>query len=265
MKKVLPIVAWALVILTVTVLTGFINKSIGEEKCAEITIDVTDGELYGFITEGDVIELLNKEFKTPISQKVKDINTNDIEKRLNEHQAVKNAEVYITIDRKLIIRLWQRRPILRVFHSRGSFYIDEYGNIMPVMSKFTAHVPVASGAIEIPVSDLMAFQSHKEFNKNMDTSLYNDLFELARFIDSRPLWSAQIEQVYVDKDSEFELVPRVGNHTIVIGEVDDLENKFEKLLLFYQKGLSKTGWNEYRSINLKFDNQVVCTKRYIDG
>ena len=61
---------------------------------------------------------------------------------------------------------------------------------------------------------------------------------------------------------DFELVPKVGNHKIVFGGIDNLESKFEKLMIFYKKGLSKTGWNEYSEINLKFKNQVVCTKMY---
>ena len=265
MKKVLYIAGWTSLVLAAIVMSGFIDYRMSEEKCAEIMIDITDEKSYGFITEGDIFELLNREFNTPISQKIKDIKTYDIEKRLREHEAVKNAEVYVTIDRKLIIKLWQRKPILRVFSKQGSFYIDEFGEIMPVMRKFTAHVPVATGNIDIPMKEIRNLQRGQAIEKNIDTSLYQDLFELARFIDSNPLWRAQIEQVYVDKESEIELIPRVGNHTIVLGEVHDLEEKFEKLLLFYQKGLTKTGWNEYKKINLKFKNQVVCTKRYING
>jgi cell division protein FtsQ len=262
MKNFLQISLWVGILILVTVLTGFINHSIKEGKCTSIVIDITDQERYGFISEGDITDLLNSDFNTPISQKTRDISTFEIEKRLVSHQAVQKAEVYLSIDGKLNIKIWQRKPILRVFNKKGSFYIDEYGKIMPVTRKFTAHVPVASGHIDIPSREIQQFQLAKSAKTDLDTSLYNDLFELANFIDSNPLWSAQIEQLYVNKDSEFELIPRVGNHTIVIGEVHDLEKKFKKLQLFYRKGLSKTGWNEYKEINLKFKNQVVCTKRY---
>ena len=66
---------------------------------------------------------------------------------------------------------------------------------------------------------------------------------------------AQIEQIAVNKLLEFELVPKVGNHKIVFGGIENLEGKFEKLMIFYKKGLSKTGWNEYSEINLKYKNQ----------
>ena len=60
---------------------------------------------------------------------------------------------------------------------------------------------------------------------------------------------------------DIELIPRVGNHTIVFGDANQIESKFEKLIVFYNKGLSNTGWNEYSVINLKYEGQVVCTKR----
>ena len=70
-----------------------------------------------------------------------------------------------------------------------------------------------------------------------------------------------IVQIYVDEKNNVELIPRVGNHNIILGDASDLENKLEKLMIFYKKGLSKTGWNEYSTINLKYKNQIVCTKR----
>jgi len=86
---------------------------------------------------------------------------------------------------------------------------------------------------------------------------------LAKFVDQSEFWKAQLVQIYVNEDNEIELIPRVGSHRILIGDVENLEEKFNKLMLFYEKGLSKTGWNEYSIINLKFKDQVVCTKRYI--
>ena len=53
----------------------------------------------------------------------------------------------------------------------------------------------------------------------------------------------------------------MGSHKIILGSAHDLEKKFEKLKVFYRKGLEKVGWDRYQTINLKFENQVVCTKR----
>jgi len=70
-----------------------------------------------------------------------------------------------------------------------------------------------------------------------------------------------IEQLYINKKSEFELIPKIGNHTILFGDIKEMKDKFEKLIAFYKQGISKSGWNKYKTINLKFKNQVVCTKK----
>ena len=257
-KKYLRISFWLGLFLCTIVLTGFINHNLSNEKCKEVIINIEDENHLEFINEGDILDLLNKEFHTPISQKIGEINTFEIEKRLNNHQAVEDAQVYISIDRSLWINIKQRCPVVRVFSGKYSFYIDDNGEIMPTSPKYTSRVPIASGHIGLNPNQIVGLEkSSEEIPK-----LYDDLLKLSLFIQKDPLWKAQIEQLYVNKDSEFELIPRVGNHTIVLGEVNDLERKFEKLKLFYSLGLSKTGWNEYKTINLKFKNQVVCTKRY---
>ena len=174
------------------------------------------------------------------------------------------SQVYISIDGRLIIKLRQRKPILRVFAGKTSFYIDHKGRVMPVSKKYTAHVPIANGSLKLDYASLLIQTNTdpSEMDSTLIPQIYFDLFNFANYLDSDPFWKAQIEQLYVDKDSEFELIPRVGNHTIVFGDVYNLESKFEKLKIFYLEGLSKTGWNEYKTINLKFNDQVVCTKRY---
>ena len=264
MKKFLRIAAWVLLIAGIFILTGFINHKMEDEKCREVIVTIEDLNRFGFISEGDIIDILNREFSTPISQKIKDIDTDAIEKRLNRHMAVEEADVYISVDRKLNIRLTQRKPILRVFTDSSSFYIDHNGRSMPLSNKYTALVPVANGDIDLIYDSLInqTNRSQQTMDSTVIPSLYFDLYELSQFLDRHEFWKAQIEQVYVNKQSEFELIPRVGNHSIVLGGVDGLERKFQKLMWFYEKGLSKTGWNEYKSINLKFKDQVVCTKRY---
>jgi cell division protein FtsQ len=57
-----------------------------------------------------------------------------------------------------------------------------------------------------------------------------------------------------------ELTPTVGNHQIILGKIADYRENLNKLQLFYEKGLAEVGWNRYSVINLKYKNQVVCTK-----
>jgi len=75
------------------------------------------------------------------------------------------------------------------------------------------------------------------------------------------LLKIQIEQIYVTKNREYEFVPKVGRHIIIFGGIENMNEKFKKLLVFYHQGINNAGWNTYKSINLKFENQVVCSKK----
>ena len=62
-------------------------------------------------------------------------------------------------------------------------------------------------------------------------------------------------------DKNIELVPRVGDHVIYLGKLDDFEQKLKRVKVFYEKGLNKVGWNKYSRISVEFDNQIICTKK----
>jgi cell division protein FtsQ len=83
---------------------------------------------------------------------------------------------------------------------------------------------------------------------------------MAQFIKADTLWDNQIEQLYVDTKGDIEMVPRVGDHKIILGDADSLQTKFRNLLIFYKKAMPKVGWGTYKTINLKYANQVVCEK-----
>ena len=133
--------------------------------------------------------------------------------------------------------------------------------IMPLSNKYTARLLVVSGALNEPYAKRYAFNYNNLPDSLTEKTMLDDVYTIADYIDNSEFWKAQIEQIHVDKVSGFSLIPKVGNHKIVFGGTENLESKFEKLMIFYKKGLSKTGWNEYSSINLKYKNQVVCKKR----
>jgi cell division protein FtsQ len=119
--------------------------------------------------------------------------------------------------------------------------MDEEGLILPIPRNFSAYIPVASGSID------------KEYAKNK-------LLDFAFFLQSDKFWNSLISQIYVAPNGDVELTPVVGNHQIILGKIEDYKDNLDKLRLFYEKGLNKVGWNKYSIINLKYKDQIVCTK-----
>lgn len=105
-------------------------------------------------------------------------------------------------------------------------------------------------------------EKQKKLRKNCEDFL--KLLNFVQFVEADDFWRSEIVQIVVSKGHggapEIELIPRVGDHTILFGSPDDAAEKFDKLLTFYRHGLRNIGWQEYRTINVKYRNQVVCTK-----
>lgn len=263
MIRILKIILLSLSIIGIFVVLGFARKhqvsQIFDKDNLAIKIDYkTENRFVDYDDVKNEITYLQVTGVKYFNQ----INTLEIEKKIINNPSIQDAQVYKTIDGKLNVTVKQRRPIARVFTQNESYYLDEFGGLMPLSTKYTSRIVVANGYIFEP----FAKRYQLNFQNLEDTlaakTLLDDIYKLANYIDKSAFWSSQIEQVYVNKDFEFELIPTVGNHKIVLGRIDNLPMKFNKLMVFYKKGLPKTGWNEYSEINLKYKNQIVCTKIY---
>jgi cell division protein FtsQ len=135
---------------------------------------------------------------------------------------------------------------------------------MPLSDKYTMKVLVANGNILEPYSKRYQNSVHDIAKDSLlkVTSKLDELYAMATFISADPFWKAQIHQIYYNNDNEMEIVPMVGDQKIIFGDTTAMEEKFNKLMTFYHEGLNTTGWwNKYSIINLKFRNQIVCTKK----
>lgn len=238
------------------ILAGFINADRKETTC--ITVEVMfdhNQSVHKFISESDILELMYSPERNPTGKKLSDINMTMLESMVRSNPYVETAEVFSTIDGKLIIDIQQRTPLFRVLNISGEqFYVDTHGDYMPTSEAYTADVIIANGNISESFSDSSIF------NKKSSDKQIIHLFKIAGYLAGSDFWNAQSEQLFVNTEGDIELVPRIGNHRIIIGDSDNLENKFNKLFNLYQFGFLERGWNGYSEVNLKFSNQVVCTR-----
>jgi cell division protein FtsQ len=142
----------------------------------------------------------------------------------------------------------QKNPIYRVFNNQGvSYYVCENGEIIPNSSNFTPRLLVATGYLS---------------NRNEGSdSLHLEIIELVNFINQDEFWNAMIGQVHVAINGDIVLIPKIGEHQVILGSIDNLEEKFKFLYIFYKEALQNVDWQQYSSINLKFKGQIICTKK----
>lgn len=263
-KKIISIAIWSIFIAVLVISLGFSGSQLKKVKCKEIDIQIVDTTGYSFVEAKDIKELLNQKGFKIIDNNIEAFPLNKIETALTNHPSVKSAEAYTTFDGILHIDIGQRNPILRIINENNeSYYIDNEGALFPLSEKYTARVLVANGSIKEPYN--LHYKNNIEQIKEKDSLLnkfiIDDLFALAKFIKSNDFYNSLIEQIYINSNNEIELVPKIGRFTILLGNTDDLKDKFENLKAFIQIGLSREGWDKYETINIKYKNQVVCTKK----
>jgi len=261
--KILEIAAWVLMTGGLVALLGFTTNEHNSEVCRKYIIRISYGKADVLVTEGDIYSVVKTTGNLLKKQRLGSIDFERVEREIRRQSYVANAQVYMTLDGVVEIDVVQRQPILRIFNEKGeSFYLDGLGNLLPLNPAFSARVLVATGFIRELFSNKVCYLTDSVRIKDSVEyrSVMNNLYKLSAFITKDKFLKAQIEQIYVDPNGEFELIPRVGTHTILIGRADNLEDKFERLFVFYRMGLSKTGWSRYNIINIKFKNQVVCSK-----
>ncbi|MDD2298718.1 MAG: hypothetical protein PHQ67_05450 [Fermentimonas sp.] len=243
MKKILVIFIALIVIGYLIFSADYFRESSHNSVCEDFVVVIKDSTRTQFVTAKQVEDLVKRYKLHPVGKPFKDINTLAIRDTILNNKLIESADVFITSKATIVATVRQREPVLRVISDmKGSFYVDKDRKIMPISSSFAVYVPIATGVID------------EEFAQN-------ELYDFAMFLRNNSSWDAWFEQIVVKKDNEVELIPRAGDFRIIIGNLDDYPSKLNKFVRFVEGGLDVVGWNRYSEINLKYDNQVVCTRK----
>lgn len=264
-KKILITVLWIIAIAGLTSSWAFVSKSERNIVAKTLNISIHNNDENLFLSEKDITKFFSERKDSILLNQYKNINIPELEKSLNSHPAIENAEVAADINGEVKIDITQRTPVLRIINRDGeSFYIDSQTKLMPLNDNYSARVIVASGFIYEPYSRRYQYSVDqiKESKMYSEVSLLDDIYEVANFINRDSVLANLVHQIYVNEEKEIELFPAIGNQKIVFGTATDVAEKFNKLKLFYTEGMNKAdSWTKYTNINLKYKNLVVCTKK----
>lgn len=261
LQRILRPIGVALAVIGVMLALGFVERTADRTTISDLEVIVEGSEGLHFINERSIRQEVLDQGAAVMGSATGKLDVTAIEERLKRIPSVAQAEVYHTMDGRLHARVEQRQPIVRVFDRDGSsYYIDRNGWTMPTSDDYTARVLVVTGDIEA-AGDTGAVRNVHAATDRGQRRRAGDIHRLAMFITSDPFWNALVDQVVVTKDGEFELIPRIGGQRILLGDGGELPQRFEKLRIFYEQGIPQAGWRNYARIDLRYADQVVCTKR----
>ena len=209
--------------------------------CEGVSVEIIDTIPDGFITDEYVRSILTRNNISPEGMKISDVNLEQIEQLMLEESHIERASCFYNAAGMLCIKVVPQQPVLHIISQNGEdYYLSSTGLTMPTGS-FNVELCVATGNVT------------KKFASE-------HLLGLALFLRDDFFWKEQIEQIHVVSPEQIELYPRVGQHVIELGSVNDFREKLARLRIFYREGLERVGWNKYQTISLAYDNQIVCTK-----
>ncbi len=235
-NKILTYLKFGGLLILITVLFAFASKRNERRKIKEVLIEFVE-EQDPYVNELTVNKLLiqNQEKVTSVGKEILVLNT--VEQELDAHEMIEHSDVYLTVNGELRARIKQRTPIARV-NAVTPFYVDVTGNTMPLSDSYSAHVPIIHNVSEREVGQI---------------------FPLLRKIQEDEFLKKHVVGVYLGVEGNYELELRVYTFKLIIGKIENLDNKIRNFKAFYQKALRDKSLESYKKVSLQFSNQVVCT------
>ncbi len=209
------------------------NRQIGK---VEVKF-VGDQNLY--MTHETVNKMLIQNYGDLANLAKENIVLNRIEKEIEANEMVKDAQVFLTLTGELVVKVEQRKPIARVAGSTR-FYMDEEGKPMPFSRYHSARVPLITGKI--------------------DENSLKDVYKILKFSETDEFLTKNIIGIHISEDNKYLLKFRVEDFVVDLGDVEDLNKKFSNFRAFYVKAYKDKSLDDYHTVSLAFNNQVVCTK-----
>jgi len=226
-------------------------KAKSEKLLTYIQIELVGERAEALFMDEIAIRVILNEQGVQVGMPIEKINLTQLEKFIEKTEWVKNAEFFINNKLVLEVKIEQRIPIARIFTASGSsFYIDNEGTRLPLKQLTVLNLPVFTG---FPTDQLKLSKP--------DSVLLKDVLFFAKTIQKDSFFMAQVAQVNIEPNGSFQMVPTLGDHLVLLGTVDQLEDKLNRLFTFYKKVWVGSGVNAYQFIDCRFDHQVVALKK----
>jgi len=230
--KALSIIALA------TSIAFFANKRNQAKKIVSTNISFSNKSK--FVSKKDVENVLAKRAKDTAKGNFTKLDLYNAEESLALHSMISDASLFVTIDGQLNAIIEQRKPIARVMQRKGGYYIDEKANVMPLSKNYSERVLLITGSVE---------KKH-----------HDELYELANLIKNDSFLKKQIVEINRDRKGVFTLKTRLTNQEIILGNSTNMKSKLDNYKVLYTKMSNEKIIGKYKSFNLAFNSQVVCTK-----
>lgn len=222
--------------------------------CTKLNIEIKDNSGNTFVDREDLDALINHEYGSFYGKRVDSLDLCKIEDAILKHTAIKAGEVYVKRDSTLNISITQKTPFLRFQNGDNGFYIEEDGNIFPLQARHSARVQIIDGNFPVKVEQGYCGYVQDEAEKKW----LDGMIALVEYVNKSKVWSKNIAQYHVDNNGDIVLIPSEGREKIIFGSPTEFSRKFKQLESYYTSIKPTKEEDYYYTVNLKFENQIIC-------
>jgi cell division protein FtsQ len=247
-RKLLKLTGFLILIIFIVGTFAFTFIESKNIMCTGIEVVFNEDEAIN-VDKDKLIRLVKATDNKILSKTLDEINSEIIESEIEKIPGILTADVYkLMISEKgsykgvLVVKVKNRKPVMRVITSTGSYYLDKFGMRIPISLNYATNVLVTTGS----VSEKFAVEQ---------------LLPFVLYVEDNEFWKAQIQQVHVEEDGDVLLTPLVGGHIIELGDLGNYRQKLQIMREFYKQVLVKNNWDKYEMVSLKYNNQVVAKRR----
>jgi cell division protein FtsQ len=243
MKRPKSIILWLISLCLWLVLLSLGQREQPVIKGDKFLIEFINRPLQSFISHAEMQKELEILQVSSQAAGLKEINIKLLEESLDNHSSIEKAEVYSDIDGTVHIKIWQQQPLARLMSKNRSEYLTANGTLMPLSDHYSEKVPLVTGSLAFAQKEQVA-------------RFWKMLSEKEHLLNS-------FSGLHCAVDSNWILYPAKGDYQINLGKATELKKKMENLENFFRFSGEIQEINKLESINLEFNNQVICRKKQI--
>ena len=222
-----------------------------------VSIRLERSHLNGFVDRDTLLAHAETTCDLAHQNKISNVSLERINRLLADNPWIENGSAYIGLNDTLTIKAKEYEPVLRVYGIDGrSVYVTAQGDVIPSSPHYTPHLIIASGNFSIPAT-------HRNANVNDSVYCSTGLAEaliLSQAVESDTYLASHIGQIYRNGDGDFELTVNNLPPKVIVGDVNNIKNKLSRLRTLLEKYNNTEELVNYKTLDLKYKNQIVCTK-----
>ena len=219
-----------------------------QQRCRQVEIILLDSLESAIVDKAEMEALVSR---VAVGAPMAAVNLDSIERAIRSHGEVMSVQVYAADAQTVAARLTQRKPVVRFENGRQRWYADPEGYLFPVNN--AVDVPVVTGNLPLQLADAYRGAAPEE-----DRAWVLGLVELARYIDSKPVLRREIAQIDIAAGGDIVLYTRSAGPAVIFGDSGGYVEKFRKLEAWWRNILPQATDKQYKTINLKYNNQIIC-------